>query len=184
MNEIKYEAVFGDQGLFDKAPPDAEFACVNTVNQVRHYYKSVAGEMFTFTVAEGWVKSSQSGWILAAGRAITYAPVWTKLDQQAGKLPAVDGKCRHLTGELVKTVIAVTKTHIVLDADNGTDPDVLYHDEFMQYYRPIETPEERAMRVRIEWSRTASKIANETQGGMSAVYDAIISGELKMPEVK
>ena len=184
--QIKYEAVFGDQALFDEAG--------NKFDEMHKFIGVMKCEHGSITVyssytnllasyAEMFAKCDHRAPKIAMRRIIK-TPVWTKADQQAEKLPEVGCKCRYLASELIKTVIAVTKTHIVLDDDNGKDPDALYHDEFMQYCRPLETHEERQQRVREEWCNSAAKLLKnlEYSSTLTSIYDALLSGELKMPE--
>ena len=117
------------------------------------------------------------------------APTWTKADQQTGKLPDVGCECRHCQSKLVKSVIAVTATHIVIDANNGVGvaPDVLRHDEFMQYYIPIETPDERAARLRGEWVYFVQNEwdkAGAKGGFLEFIYDLQAAGELPPVQAK
>ena len=52
--------------------------------------------------------------------------------------------------------------------------------------RPVETPDERAKRLREEWCANAAKqLKNfEYSATLTSIYDALLSGELKMPEVR
>jgi hypothetical protein len=92
---------------------------------------------------------------------------WTAEDQKAGRLPEVGGECQYCQSKLAKSVIAVTATHIVIDAGNGVGvgvaPDVLGHDEFMQYYQPIETPDEKAARLEDEFVESVVLDAGEDE---------------------
>lgn len=147
---IKYEAVFGDQGLFDRndAPEDCEIIgdCC---------YKVICGEVNVWNFSEKrWCDHYKSSFLCLAMRRIIADPKrWTVEDKKAGRLPEVGCECWHCKSKSVKSVIAVTATHIVINANNsvGVAPRFLLHDEFMQYYMPIETPDEKAARLREEW---------------------------------
>ncbi|WP_320152974.1 hypothetical protein [uncultured Tolumonas sp.] len=135
--EVKFEYLIGDEQKFKEATDvvvaiiqygENDFCWLTDINEV----PSVDGN-------------------LIALRRIMHTPIWARADWKAGMLPEVGGECRHCQSKLVKSVIAVTATHIVIDANNGVDPDVLRHDEFMQYYVPIETQEEKAARLEEEF---------------------------------
>ena len=177
--QIKYEAVFGDQALFN----DADYSCegISTSGRWLRFNHAQDGIVEAFDdYSKIWVYFGVTCTVLAMRRIIK-TPVWTKEDQKAGKSPeagaevmCMDDSRHNFVGESIHAghwALCHGKTKKVFHIPATA-------------VRPVETEAERQQRVRIEWSRTASKIANETQGGMSAVYDALLSGELKMPEVQ
>ena len=185
---MKHEAVFGDQSLFDGCYDETASIVIATSNG----RKFVAGEFTEYGIVEGDVKSD--GLRIAMRRIIADPKRWTVEDKKAGRLPDVGCECWHCKSKSVKSVIAVTATHIVINANNsvGVAPRFLLHDEFMQYYMPIETPEEKAQRLREEWCSDAlssCSILSGMQryelkrlgGYIEDIYDALLSGELTMP---
>ena len=86
MSEIKYEAVFGDQSLFDGAPDDVDLIG----HSGGHYKNTPNGILYcggcTFTADE----LRNTGFI--AMRRIIKTPVWTVADQLAGRLPEIGAK--------------------------------------------------------------------------------------------
>ena len=134
---MKYEAVFGDQSLFDGADEDVVLAETNGVYRTFHKESDKPYNVASVSRSD-----------LAMRRIIAEPKRWTVEDKKAGRLPEVWCECWHCKSKSVKSVIAVTATHIVINANNsiGIAPWLLLHDEFMQYYIPIETPEEKAKR--------------------------------------
>ena len=193
---MKYEAVFGDQSLFDDAPEDAEMAA--SVCQMPRWYAMFNGKvLFCDSKKESWQSADfdhPGSPLLAMRRIIAEPKCWTVEDKKAGRLPEVGCECWHCKSKSVKSVIAVTATHIVINANNsvGVAPRFLLHDEFMQYYMPIETPDEKAARLREEWCIKALSSCSilsgmkeyelkRLGGYVGNIYDALLSGELSMP---
>ena len=169
--EIKYEAVFGDQSLFDGAPLDTELVG----NNGGFYKNSPDGPIYcggcTFTTDE----YRNIGFI--AARRIIRTPTWTVADQKAGKLPEVGCRvdfCHKLntnwrTGEIkyIDDLIAVIK------ADDNDRPFVYEVDRVE--FKPIESPEEKEKRLREEWFSKATFMKTYD------IYDALLSGDLPVP---
>ena len=111
---MKYEAVFGDQSLFDNASDDAVLAIKETISERIH-----------FVTNKGWIKSglkheryigiSDNG--IAMRRIIPEPKRWTIEDKKAGCIPEVGAKCRQ--GHKEETVIAVTENFVVTECLNG-----------------------------------------------------------------
>ena len=143
--QIKYEAVFGDQSLFDGAPDDAEMA-YETANHVRGYYKKC--NSLKFFSNSKWVRVlNEKAMIIHAMRRIIRTPTWTKEDQKAGKLPEV-GAFYDAEGCRVK--------HLGVGAAGYED---IFHFEYPSgacgcsnkiFIKPIETPREKYDRERDE----------------------------------
>lgn len=171
----KITPVFGPQELFDGAPDDAEL-----VDATGRAYKIECGKLFRKTPIQ-WVVADKFEATPLAQRRIIRTPTWTIVDQSAGKLPDVGCECRHCQSKFVKSVIAVTATHVVIDANNGVAPDVLHHDEFMQYYIPIETPNEKAARLNADRVKRMVELFEENachrnynmERGIEAVVNAL-----------
>lgn len=87
-NDIKYEAVFGDQSLFDGMMNDCEFA------SEEYGYMFANGALYyceRYNEKAGWSLSCKSHLTFkpSAMRRIIRTPTWTVADQKAGKLPEV-----------------------------------------------------------------------------------------------
>ena len=176
--EIKYEAVFGPQELFDCASDDAVLAIKDTTS----------GRIHIFT-NDGWIKSGLkherhigTSDKQIAMRRIIKAPVWTVADQQAGRLPEVG--CRIYVPMMLEeqNVIYSSEKIIVSISDNEgavTRTEVGSIDRI----KPIESPEEKAARLRKEWCVAASKqLKNlEYNSTLTSIYDALLSGDLPVP---
>ena len=183
---MKYEAVFGNQELFDGAGTFTGLDVV--VHSIASGIKSYA------RLSDLTPESLRNHPVCAMRRIIPETKRWTVEDKKAGRLPEVGCECWHCKSKSVKSVIAVTATHIVINANNsvGVAPRFLLHDEFMQYYMPIETPEEKAQRLREEWCSDAlgscsilsgmQKYELKRLGGyIEEIYDALLSGDLSAP---
>lgn len=179
--QIKYEAVFGNQSLFDEVGGDIVFVCFN----------SATGNYIGY--GDGVLSSANK--ILVGGeiamRRIIKTPVWTKADQLAGKLPEVgaevirvdheDEGC-NVIGEVIATWHCAENnesSQTCLRLKDGT----LFLVECYSELRPIETPAEKAQRLRDEWcSECTSKYYPRGHKGFpEMIYDALLSGELPMP---
>ena len=171
---IKYEAVFGDQGLFDRndAPEDCEIIgdCC---------YKVICGEVNVWNFSEKrWCDHYKSSFLCLAMRRIIRAPTWTVADQNAGKLPEVGSEViLRITGEIA-TVNAANKNMVCLTfSDGGFSP---FNVERID---PIETPEEMAKREEDEFVSLVeseyNKMPNEIsfKAGIRAAYRKLKGGE-------
>ena len=181
--EIKYEEVFGPQELFDGAPDDVDMIG----HSGGHYKNTPNGILYcggcTFTADE----LRNTGFI--AMRRIIKTPVWTVADQKAGRLPEVGAKCRQ--GHKDEIVIAVTEKFVVTECQDMSVC-TTRKDVFMRSYNPIETPEEKAARLREEWCSNALDSASilsgmreyelkRLGGYIGNIYDALLSGDLPVP---
>lgn len=177
--EIKFEPVFGDQSLFEDAPDDAIAIRVNDYKLITYYF--LTEEHLALTNSRE-LKAIP----IIAMRRIIKTPVWTVADQKAGRLPEVGCRvdfCHKLntnwrTGEIkyIDNQVAVIK------ADDIDCPFVYEFDRVE--FNPIETPAEKAKRLRDEWcSECASKYYPRGHKGFpEIIYDALLSGELPMPK--
>ena len=126
-------------------------------------------------------------------RRIIRTPTWSVADQKAGRLPDVGAKCRHRSATDERRIVAVTDNFIGIEVlENEIMPYFITHYEFMQHYKPIETPEEKAARLREEWCIKAlsscsilsgmQKYELKRLGGyIEDIYDALLSGDLPAP---
>ena len=193
MNGIRYEPVFGDQTWFDDGPDDAEMMAIYAL-RFKRWYKLQDGECYFYLDKEqSWERCSNGypGLPLLAQRRIIRTPVWTKADQQAGKLPPV--WARVLVSPHVEAVVTAvnTKADVFSVQCDDQQLDVLRIDEIL----PIETDAERQQREREEWCSKALDSAGILSGMqhyelkrlgeyIGSIHDALLSGKLKMPEVK
>ena len=167
--EIKFEPVFGPQDLFDGADPD--IFLVETNGVYKTFHKETTGKVSIWT---------GNGCDLAMRRIIR-TPTWTVADQKAGKLPTAgmigslnNGRQIEYLGKSVGGTL-----HHVRFMDDGECIRISLFD-----FLPIESPEEKAARLREEWCDFALKIINHKfidSRGPLAIYDALLSGDLPVP---
>lgn len=181
METIKYEAVFGDQSLFDGAPESAVLSVHIKRFGVEHYSDIQAAIIMAFQLSSTEVLS-------VAMRRIIKTPVWTVADQKAGWLPEV--------GCLVKEKITsdycgyecivrcIFESEVCVQFDDGS-----FRIDTIDGIEPIETPEELAQRLREEWKNNVIEIHHGKRRKMSTstfllddIYDALLSGELQSPK--
>ena len=177
---VTYEPVFGDQSLFDGMLPDCEFI-VGTYG-----YKIKDGKCFyceKYNHKYGWSPTGDAAKalspVIAMRRIIAEPKRWTVEDKKAGRLPDVGsigltnyGRAEYLGNDST----SIDKCH------------VRYEDGYceriaIEKFTPLETPEEKAERLREEWCYTAAKqLKNlEYSSTLTSIYDALLSGELTMP---
>ena len=179
---IKYEPVFGDQSLFYGAPEDAEYA--GWFCQEVRWYMILNGKIL-FSDGGTWCTSDNpylSADIAAMRRIIKEPKRWTWEDKKAGRLPEVGALLVDIeTGDQFSFVgvIAGSKRWACKDTCDG----LIY---FFKSHEmsPIETPAEKAQRLRDEWcSECTSKYYPRGHKGFpEMIYDALLSGELPMPK--
>ena len=196
MNEIKYEAVFGDQTLFNGTMGDCEFA------NEEYGYMFANGVLYyceRYNEKAGWSLSCKTHLTFkpSAMRRIIRTPTWTVADQKAGKLPEVGSKAVSVHDFCVVDILAVRNRCVVVCNSDVIDsrPCVFTVDNFLEIFKPIESPEEKASRLREEWCGKAldsAGILSEMKRYelkrlgeyIGSIHDALQSGELKMPEVQ
>ena len=177
--EIKYEAVFGDQSLFDNAPLGTEL-----VGHSGGFYKnSPDGHIYcggcTFTTDE----YRNIGFI--AARRIIRTPTWTVADWKAGKLPEVGSEIAGDATGINKVLFS--NDEFIVTLSQGGAVGKYSKEEVFDYFNPIETTEERQYRDRNNWCGRANRLIStdtDDRSESAIIYDALLSGELKMPEVK
>ena len=188
MRDVKYEPVFGDQTLFNGMMGDCEFA------SEEYGYMFANGILYyceRYNEKAGWSLSCKSHLTfkpLAMRRIIAEPKRWTVEDQKAGKLPEVG--CEVINTDHSISVYVLCKV-IYVDGEvvivyNGELSQTYSHKAFLVAFKPIESPEEKAERLREEWCANAAKqLKNlEYSSTLTSIYDALLSGELKMPEVQ
>ena len=168
---MKYEMIFGDPSLFDNAPLGTEL-----VGHSGGFYKnSPDGPIYcggcTFTTDE----YRNIGFI--AARRVIRTPTWTVEDQEAGLLPDVG--CMVMVpfvGECAS--VAVINNNAVCVVFHDGEFTILHKSEIS----PLETPEEKAERLRNEWINEAINAVRKTDvNGYESIYDALLSGALSVP---
>ena len=186
MKEIKYEAVFGPQELFDCASDDAVLAIKDTTS----------GRIHIFT-NDGWIKSGLkherhigTSDDQIAMRRIIKVPVWKKADQLAGKLPEVGCRvdfCHKLTTKWQTGEIKYIDDQVVVIKVDDIDRPFVYEIDRVGF-NPIESPEEKEKRLREEWKNNVIEIHHGKRRKMSTstfllddIYDALLSGDLPVP---
>ena len=175
--EIKYEAVFGPQELFGGMMDDCEFA------SEEYGYMFANGVLYCcerYNEKAGWWLSCKSHLTFkpSAMRRIIRTPTWTVADQKAGKLPEVGSKLIY-----TETLDAFEFVGVIAGSMRWACKD--FQDGFLYFFEqsemspiesPIESPEEKAARLRSEWCNIAMDYSTIQQ-----LYDAMLSGELPVP---
>lgn len=185
--EIKYEAVFGPQELFDGTMGDCEFA------SEEYGYKFANGTLY---YCERYDKKAE--WSLSRKRHLTFkplamrriikTPVWTMEDKQAGRLPEVGSLVLYGKSVIEFLGVGVNANYWACRYPTGV---VSLRESYA--IKPIETAEEKAARLREEWcikALSSCSISSEMQryelkrlgGYIEDIYDALLSGELPMPK--
>ena len=173
--EIKYEAVFGPQELFNETMPDV--ICVSKNNET--------GELFQYAsiviALRDLVRYQGDSDFTVAMRRIIRTPIWTVEDQKAGKLPEVGAKLIY-----TETWDAFEFVGVIAGSMRWACKD--FQDGFLYFFEqsemsPIETPEEKAARLREEWCRkcTSQFYPRGSKGFPEMIYDALLSGDLPVP---
>ena len=191
--EIKYEAVFGPQELFDGSPVDCEFA-VKTKRFGIEWYKSSKDAVITaFQLASTEV-------IDVAMRRIIRTPTWTVADKKAGRLPEVGTMVKETKYKVSPQmpsglgdgyeckVLGIYEGEVCLQFDDGS-----MRIDSVNNIEPIETDKEKAERLRDEWAESAIDDAYSSIGlrdrekpehimrYFRRVYEAMLSGDLPVP---
>lgn len=174
---MKYEAVFGDDGLFFDAQKDCEMAG-------NGHYKIDCGEVMVWNFTEKrWCNSHTNTITISAMRRIIEEPNrWTVEDQKAGRMPEVGSRvdfCHKLntnwrTGEIkyIDNQVAVIK------ADDIDRPFVYEFDRVE--FKPIETPAQKAQREEDEFVKLMIDLASESQLMSCGFKDGVISAYRKL----
>ena len=149
--EIKYEAVFGDQSLFDGMMSDCEFA------SEAYGYKFAKGALYYCEKNNenaGWRLSCKSHLTFkpSAMRRIIRTPTWTKADQLAGKLPEVGCRVLYARNGLNGEIVSIDDSDV-----DDVELCLRFKDKSllvckMNLVKPIESPEEKAARLEDEFS--------------------------------
>ena len=186
MNEIKYGPLYGLQKPFDNGPADS--MAYGLFHDEYIYNKIDKTSVYFFDIDNQWSRIDDGAPIIPflamrrIIRIIAEPKCWTLEDKKAGRLPDVGAKCRH--GRKEETVIAVTENFVVTECLDGAVC-TTRKCEFMASYNPVETPEEKAARLREEWiQKSCYDLVHPTEKAKQLaglIYDALLSGELSMP---
>ena len=175
---MKYEPIFGDQSLFDKATRKNTVAIYkiseNLTVELDKYEK-----LFAFLQQQPLCDRPD----IAMRRIIAEPKRWTAEDQKAGMLPDVGYE--YIGRDVLLTCVFVDKNRDVW----GKSKDNLMYCHDYSEIKPIETPEEKAQRLRSEWiskayvdfHRLGCELEVLQKEQIKQIYDALLSGELTMP---
>ena len=158
---MKYEMIFGDESLFDGAEADVIAIRVNDYKKITYYHHNEEDLKS---------KSMQDSHAipLIAMRRIIKTPVWTVEDRKAGRLPEVLAK---VDGGVV---VFVNSFNVVTVLESGAVI-VSSPKTFLNTFKPIESQEEKAARLREEWVDKATFMKTYE------IYDQLLSGDLPVP---
>ncbi len=183
---MKYEMIFGDEKLFDGVPDDC-FCVAKNVYDDSVFYKEVDRCLFWLD-GKTWKPLRFMSCTPIAMRHIIKEPKrWTAEDQKAGRLPEVGCEIfNSATGE--NEVLFSNGRFIVTLSSNGV---VGKYDkeEVSYYFKPLETPEQKAQRERNEWAKKASQFIDDELDCVNIVgehvmrrfYNAMLTGDLPVP---
>ena len=191
---MKYEPLYGLQKPFDNGPADSTAYGLFRDGDEYIYYKIDKTSVYCFDTDNQWshIDGAPTIPFLAMRRIIPEPKRWTVEDQKAGRLPEV--------GALVKPIAAIPSPFLGVDIkDRGLwvfqGENGFVFSCLASRCEPIETPEEKAARLREEWCIKAlsscsilsgmQKYELKRLGGyIEDIYDALLSGELPMPSKK
>ena len=157
---MKYEMVFGNQELFDGAGTFTGLDVV--VHSIASGIKSYA------RLSDLTPESLRNHPVCAMRRIIKEPKRWTVEDQKAGRLPEVLAK---VDGGVV---VFVNSFNVVTELESGAVI-VSSPKTFLNTFKPIESPEEKAARLREEWVDKATFMKTYE------IYDQLLSGDLPVP---
>ena len=169
---MKYEAVFGDQKRFNEQN--------NEMTEVMLWHDCLGPNFVSIKELsrmnlEGAIPHGSV--VLVMRRIIQEPKRWTVEDQKAGRLPEVG--CMVMVpsvGELARIAAINNDAVCVVFQDGGF---ITLH---VSGISPIETPEEKADRLRNEWINEAINAVRKTDvNGYESIYDALLSGTLSVP---
>ena len=173
---MKYEAVFGNQDLFDGA---GTFTGLDVV------VHSIASGIKSYARLSDLTPESLRNYPVCAMRRIIQEPKrWTIEDQKAGRLPEVGAEVQfnfYQSAVMRQGVIKYIDDQVaVIQTEDVTRP--FCYETCKVVFTPIETPEEKAERLRNEWINEAINAVRKTDvNGYESIYDALLSGALSAP---
>jgi len=182
---MKYDMIFGNQGLFSVAPTDATAVWVDE-DGGNFYYKLDSGGLHSWDGSwHNCVNVTDDICFSAMRRIIAEPKRWTWEDQKAGRLPEV-GSHLLTEGNLAEFIgLSHAPNNWCfrrLDGEWGIQT------ANKDWFSPIETPAEKAQRLRDEWiQQSCYDLVNSTENAKELagfIYDALLSGKLKIPETQ
>lgn len=183
--KIKYEAVFGDQSLFDDGPDDAEAVVIYAL-RLKRWYKLQDGEYYLSTDKEqSWkrCRNGYPGFPFLAMRRIIRTPIWTVADRKEGKLPEVGCRvnfCHKLNSNWRTGEIKYIDDQVAVIKADDIDRPFVYEVERVEF-KPIESPEEKAVLLEDEFVESTCR-QNEQHStlysdGVRAAYRKLKGGD-------
>ena len=178
---MKYEAVFGNQELFDGAGTFTGLDVV--VHSIASGIKSYA------RLSDLTPESLRNHPVCAMRRIIKEPKRWTAEDQKAGRLPDVGCLVVSKTGKVSEVATIKNGYFVLFECGKSNGPLTMHGDLLMKQFKPIESPEEKAKRLRSEWiskayvdfHRLGCELEVLQKEQVKVIYDALLSGELTMP---
>lgn len=167
---MKYEMIFGNKDLFDGAGTFTGLDVV--VHSIASGIKSYA------RLSDLTPESLRNHPVCAMRRIIAEPKRWTMEDQKASRMPEVDWVVRATGMNEDARIAAINNDSVCVVFEDGAF--VTLH---VSGIAPIETPEEKAERLRSEWcSECTSKYYPRGHKGFpEMIYDALLSGTLSAP---
>ena len=183
MEQYKYEPLYGLQKPFDNGPADSTAYGLFRDGDEYIYYKIDKTSVYCFDTDNQWshIDGAPTIPFLAMRRIIPEPKRWTVEDQKAGRLPEVGCSVLFTHNNFKCEVIAIddSVTEDVELALRFSDGSILVCK--INKIKPIETPEEKAARLREEWCIKALRYNSQSGSKVEAIYDALLSGELPVP---
>ena len=186
---MKYEPVFGDQSLFDGAPEDAEYVAIDgTRNQLIFYKDMAVGDHYSFfdRNSSHWsINDGRPCYSINSMRRIIQEPKrWTVEDKKAGRLPEVGAEVQfnfYQSAVVRQGIIKYIDEQVALIQTEDIIRPFCY-ETCKVVFTPIETPEEKADRLRNEWINEAINVVQKSHlNGYESIYDALLTGALSVP---
>ena len=120
--------------------------------------------------------------VIAMRRIIKEPKRWTWEDKKAGRLPEVGSLIMEVESQYGFEFVGVcagSKRFAVKDVLDGL---IYFYNK--DVISPIETPAEKAARLKSEWcAKAAKQLKNlEYTSTLTSIYDALLSGELQAPK--
>ena len=178
--------IFGDEKLFDGAPEDCCMVSFDEDENTFCFYMVVDCTVwFKFKINDKYEKLTNTKYptntISAMRRIIKEPKRWTWEDKKAGRLPEVGAELIHKTRGICE-FIGVGLDEDACWALKQQSGSIYIADK--SWCQPIETPAEKAARLKSEWcAKAAKQLKNlEYTSTLTSIYDAMLSGELKAPE--
>ena len=166
--------IFGDERLFDGA---GEFTGIDIVT------RNVDDGLYrTSRLSDSTPSTLRKNPVVAMRRIIKEPNRWTWEDKKAGRLPEVGWVVMAIDVNEVARIAAINNDSVcsvcVVFEDGGF---ITLH---FSGIAPIETPAEKAARLKSEWcAKAAKQLKNlEYTSTLTSIYDALLSGELQAPK--